>query len=182
MSEEIEQYPDEGIDEIHPRTEFEFVLFGQGRERMIFEPDSVTLKIKRGQPRVERGLMTIDTEMVELQMEGESKLLGPLRLRGGSQLLEDEERPITGKVIEMEPETRFPAENFFDVYIEVETELGIVYNRKPEHMVATITDLPPDFAKTPYQSTTEINLYLRGAAEDAAPVGAIVAVEHKAKE
>ncbi len=180
MAADVERYPDEGIDEIHPRTEFEFVLFGRGRERMIFEPDAVTLKVKRGRPRVERGLMTIDTEMIELQMAGESELLGPLRLTGGSQLREDEERPITGKVIELEPETRFPAENFFDVYIEVETKLGTVYNRKPEHMVATITDLPPDFAKTPYQSTTEINLYLRGAAEDAPPVGAIVEVQHSA--
>jgi hypothetical protein len=173
-----EQYPDEGVDEIHPRTEFEFVLFGRGRERMVFEPDAVTLKVRRGQPRVERGLMTIDTEMIELQMEGESELLGPIRLSGGSQLREADDRPITGKVIELDPGTRFPAENFFDVLLEVETPLGVVYNRKPEHMVATITDLPPDFAKTPYQSTTEINLYLRGAEEDAAPVGAIVEVQH----
>jgi hypothetical protein len=124
--------------------------------------------------------MTVDTEMIELQMEGESKLLGPIRLTGGSQLLEDEARRITGKVIEMEPDTRFPAENYFDVFIEVETPLGTVYNRKPEHMVATITDLPPDFAKTPYQSTTEISLYLRGAPEDAPPVAAIVEVQHRA--
>jgi hypothetical protein len=54
MSAGPEQYPDEGIDEIHPRTEFEFVLFGQGRERVLFEQDVVTLKIRRGQPRVER--------------------------------------------------------------------------------------------------------------------------------
>jgi hypothetical protein len=175
-----ELYPSEGIDEIHPRTEFEFVLFGRGRERMVFESDVVTLKVKRGEPRVERGLMTIDTEMIELQMAGESELLGPIRLRGGTQLLEDAERPITGKVIELEPKTRFPAENFFDVFVEVETRLGTVYNRKPEHMVATITDLPPDFAKTPYRSTTEINLYLQGADEDAPPVGAIIEVQHDA--
>lgn len=149
---------------------------------MVFPPDAVTLKIRRGQPRTERGLKTIDTEMVELQMEGESELLGgPIRLTGGTRMLEDDSRPITGKVIEMEPGERFPAENFFDVFIEVETPLGTVYNRKPEHMVATITDLPPDFAKTPYRSTTEINLYLKGAEEDAPPVGAVTEVQHRAE-
>lgn len=177
--ERAELFPVEiGIDEIHPLTTMDVHIFGKGTETIEFQPENVTLKVKRGQPySLRNGLMAIDTEMVELFMTGESKLLGPMTLRGGGQLAEDDTRRINGKIIEMEPGNRFPAENYFDVLLEIETQHGVFMNKKPEHMVAYITDIPPNFAKTPYQSTTEINLYSKDN-PDGAPVGAIINVSH----
>jgi len=157
----------------------EVTIFGVDRERIEFDPDHVTLRIRRGAPYKARGLTTIDTEMVALELEGESNRLGPLKLRGGFDLLHDEERRIFGKVIELEPGNPFPAENFFDVFVEVETEAGRFVNRKPEHMVAIIDAIPPNFSTTPYRSTTEINLYDSSAeALHSAPTAAISLVQH----
>jgi hypothetical protein len=111
-------------------------------------------------------------------MYAESEMLGRLTLRGGSSVVADSERRITGQIIEQEPGAAFPADNYFDVLLEIETPQGVFFNRKPEHMVATITDIPPDFRKTPYRSTTEINLYSRED-PDGPPVGVIRAVAHK---
>ena len=167
-----------GIDEIHPFTTVEIHVFGKGTETIKFYPENVALKIERGVPHTAKnGLKTIETEMTELLMTGESELFGQMTLKGGSQLVEDKTRKITGKIIEMEPGKRFPAENYFDVLLEIETQYGVLMNKKPEHMVAHITDIPPDFAKTPYQSTTEINLYRKDDL-DSAPIGAIINVQH----
>jgi hypothetical protein len=176
---ENQRLPGAGEDVIHPQTSMTVDIFGVGSETIDFAPEDVTLRIRRSSPRrAENGLMTIDTEMTELHMTGESKLLGKMRLRGGSAVVQDAERRITGAIIETRPGAGLPAHNFFDVLLEIETERGVFLNRKPEHMVATITDIPPNFAKTPYQSTTEINLYPAGQF-DAAPVGVIRAVQHK---
>jgi len=156
------------------------VVFGQRSEHIEFGPSEVTLRIRRGEPYLSRGLLTIDTEMVELHLEGKSTLVGDITLRGGFDALRDEQRRIYGKVIELEPGTGFPAENYFDVFVEIETSAGKFANRKPEHMVATIDRIPPDFSRTPYSSTTEINLYgdsVEGL-EAAAPIGAIALVQH----
>ncbi|HJP95807.1 MAG TPA: hypothetical protein VJ843_00390 [Candidatus Saccharimonadales bacterium] len=171
--------PLEGADEIHPETSMVVDIFGQGTEKIVFPPENVTLKIKRGQPfKARNGLTTIETEMVELNLKGESKLLGSLTLKGGAEVVQDPNRKITGKIIETEPGVGLPADNYFDVLLEIETEHGVFFNKKPEHMVATITDIPPNFAKTPYFSTTEINLYSK-LNPDGPPVGVIREVAHK---
>lgn len=170
-----DEFPNIGEDEIHPRTTITVNIFGKGEETIVFPPESVTLKIARSMPYIAvSGLASIETEMVELHMTGQSELLGPITLRGGTRLAD---RKITGRIIESSPGRRFPADNFFDVLLEIETQQGIFFNKKPEHMVAVIEDIPPNFAKTPYRSTTEINLYSR-ANPDGPPVGAIVAVAH----
>ena len=171
-----DKLPAQAEDVIHPRTTMTINVFGVGEETIVFPPENVTLRIRRSRPyRAVSGLATIDTEMVELQMSGTSTLLGTLKLRGGAEISED--RLIHGKIIEIAPGRGFPADNFFDVLLEVETDKGVFFNKKPEHMVALIEDISPNFAKTPYQSTTEINLYSRQNPQGA-PVAAIVAVAH----
>jgi hypothetical protein len=177
-----EVFPTAGEDEIHPETEMQLVIFGQGKERINFPPEQATLRVRRSEPYETRGLKAIDTEITSLELNGESELLGRMTLRGGSDQVKDDERRIYGRIVELEPGQRFPAENWFDVYIEIETEHGTFRNRKPEHMVAEITDIPPDFNKTPYRATTEINLYRIDAAEDEAPVGAIGDLQHKSSK
>jgi hypothetical protein len=183
LDETMELFPmRSGMDEIHPFTTVEIHVFGKGTEVIKFYPENVALKIERGVPHTaQSGLKTIETEMTELYMTGESQLFGQMTLKGGSLVVEDKTRKITGKIIEMEPGKRFPAENYFDVLLEIETQYGVFMNKKPEHMVAQITDIPPDFAKTPYQSTTEINLYLKDDLEGA-PIGAILNVQHASND
>jgi hypothetical protein len=171
-------FPAEGVDVIHPQTTITVKVFGGGTEAIAFAPENVTLRIKRGQPYVaSNGLTSIDTEMVELLLAGNSKLLGPIVLRGGSETPGNASRPIVGKIVEEVPGEPFPALNFFDVLLQVETERGVFVNKKPEHMVATIDEIPPNFAKTPYRATTEINLYPREDPE-ADPVAVITFAQH----
>jgi hypothetical protein len=172
---QVSGFPSTGEDEIHPQTTMTVNLFGKGQETIVFPAEAVTLRIARSNPFVAvSGLASIETEMVDLHMTGESELLGPITLRGGTRR---GDRKITGRIIESSPGRRFPADNFFDVLLEIETRQGVFFNKKPEHMVAVIEDIPPNFAKTPYRSTTEINLYSR-ASPDGPPIGAIVKVEH----
>lgn len=175
-------YPaDSGVDELHPRTRATFAVFGVGTEQVEFPPETSTIRVRRGEPyRDINGLESIDTEMISLDLRGESELLGPVHLVGGSEQVDEPERRIAGKVVEYEPGNYFPAENWFDVFVEVRTNLGTFVNRRPERMSANIDRLPPSFTDTPYSSATEINLYPKAevATLQAAPVGAILMVEH----
>lgn len=133
MSDELpETYPaTAGIDELHPLTRITVAVFGLGVDTIEFAPEQTTLRIKRSEPyRDDRDLLAVDTEMVALELRGESAMLGPISLRGGSELIPDPERAIHGRIVQATKDGAFPADNWFDVFLEVETRMGTFVNRK----------------------------------------------------
>ena len=82
------------------------------------------------------GRMTIDTELVAMDLTGPSPF-GSLHLR------ESPSRPSLGQIRQQTAGQDFPADSFFDVFVEMETPLGLLHNEQPVRMTAAIGSLPP---------------------------------------
>lgn len=82
------------------------------------------------------GRMTIDTEIVSLHLTGMTAL-GPVVVR------ESSFRESTGQVTQQTPGEDFPADSFFDVFVEIDTPLGTFLNKDPILLQAVIDSLPP---------------------------------------
>lgn len=97
------------------------------------------------------GRDTIQTELVQMTLTGTSPLFGPIQLR---------ESPILvspGQVSQQTPGADFPADSFFDVFVEIDTLSGTLHNQQPLHMQSVIHALPP--INEPYSSTASVQLY-----------------------
>lgn len=95
--------------------------------------------IQRGDPGDEDcdGLAEIGTEMISVQLNGQSQVLGPIIL------VNDPDVPSLGQVKQKRPEPGFfPADSFFDVFFEVQTAFGTagVGQTQPR---AVVDALPP---------------------------------------
>jgi len=111
------------------------------------------------------GRTDIQTEIVSMELSG--KLWGlPITIRAGSDL----GLPAsTGAVEEQAPGTNFPADSFFDVFVELlGTPYGPLTNYPPNapspqpiHMSATIHGLPP-YGDTYASSGPDVTLYDAG--------------------
>lgn len=94
--------------------------------------------VKRSDPVTpEDGRQVIDTEIIQLQLAGTTPL-GPLAIR------QNPDRPSTGQVRQQDAGLDFPADSFFDVFVEVEVAGTVLENRMPVHMENVINSLPPD--------------------------------------
>lgn len=81
-------------------------------------------------------------EMLSMDLRGNSPQ-GPFRLR------ESPSRPSMGSIRSPGFDT-FPAQSFFDVFVEIELQTQTLCNQQPFHMVATIQGVPPTM--DPFQS------------------------------
>jgi hypothetical protein len=108
------------------------------------------------------GLADIQTEIVSMELKG--KLFGlPITIKAGSDFAL---RPSIGAVEQQAPGVDFPADSFFDVYIELDgTPYGPLRNYPPNapsldpiHMSATIHGLPP-YGDTYRSSGADVRLW-----------------------
>lgn len=118
----IALFPTQGEDQFHSAITLGFAplcilppmssVIGFG-PTVIQREDPITLPDGRAQ---------IPTEMVEMTLQGVlfgGSLMGPVTIR------ESPDRPSPGNITELEAGTDFPAESFFDVFIEVDIPGGI---------------------------------------------------------
>ena len=86
------------------------------------------------------GLMDIQTEILAMNLVGTSPA-GPIFLR------ESPTRASLGRVEQQSPGADFPAQSFFDVFVELEVAgLGSVHNEQPIRVEALIDAIPPTLA------------------------------------
>jgi hypothetical protein len=88
----------------------------------------------------------IATEIVFMDLIGEAPPFGPVFTRAGRHApsafpLE----PTTGEITQITPGIDFPAESFFDVYVEIEIpDAGLILrNQEPFRMEAVVDEIPP---------------------------------------
>ncbi|RMG23069.1 MAG: hypothetical protein D6730_15245, partial [Bacteroidetes bacterium] len=102
--------------------------------------------IQRSHPMMEGNQRFVQTQMLEMNLQGQSAI-GPILI----QL--QRERPSMGQILDMNPDENldFPAESFFDVYIEAfipELEM-VLHNEEPLRVMSIIDCIPP--IGTPYE-------------------------------
>jgi hypothetical protein len=95
----------------------------------------------------------IDTLMAKAQFEGQSDCLGSLTTRL------NRNSPSAGGVSRLTPEEYFPADSFFDVFVEVDSGIGSLFTQDPSHMTTTINSLPPELGEIYFGPGTVIPLY-----------------------
>jgi hypothetical protein len=99
------------------------------------------------------GRTTIQTEMIAMDMTGSDAALGPIHVR------ESPSRPSLGQIRQQSPGTDFPADSFFDVFIEMDTAMGTMHNEQPIHMQSVINSIPPGLALYISPTNPDIPLY-----------------------
>ena len=114
------------------------------------------------------GLMDIQTEITAMNLVGMSPA-GPLTLR------QSQTRASRGLVEQQSKGADFPADSFFDVFVEIEVAgLGRVHNEEPVRVAAVIDAIPPILAY--YRPTKPLTVPLLDATGQ--PVGVIRNVIH----
>ncbi len=97
--------------------------------------------IKRADPVTPpSGQQQIETELIEMTLQGTlygGTLVGPVEIR------EDPNRVSPGRITELKAGTDFPAESFFDVFIEVDIMGVTLINKNPVPMRRIINEIPP---------------------------------------
>jgi hypothetical protein len=79
-------------------------------------------RIRRGNPYIDGGLRTIDTEIVSMELRGIDPFDQPVSVTLNPAL------PSTGQIQAQAPNTDFPADSFFDVFVEIQTAAGTFHN------------------------------------------------------
>lgn len=117
--------------------------------------------VLRSDPRPDGGRNVIDVEIVQMELTGSSPL-GPATIR------QNPRRRSTGQIRARNEQSDFPADSFFDVFVEIELGDIRVENRSPIHMEAVIQEIPPRI--TVYRSLTDpvIPLFVAGTEQLAA--------------
>ena len=145
-----------------------------------FGTDHVTLRgpttINRSAPCLgcgPGGRTVIQTEMVQLDLQGVSPMLGPVFVQESPSL------PSQGQVMQQAPGVDFPAESFFDIFFQIQTQVGVLHNNQPLRMQSVIYGIPPisslyfpPFPSTPIQLFNNLNQpvgFLRHAAHVPVP-------------
>ena len=95
-------------------------------------------RVTRSDPTLDGDVYVVTTEIVEMELTG-SASFGDVIVRQSTQ------DQSMGEVRQREPGQDFPADSFFDVFVEVEVPgLGMtLHNEEPLRMEAELTDLPP---------------------------------------
>ena len=159
-------YPGEGTD-VFPSTAGIQVSFpGIGGAVVKLEGQTV---VKRSEPYMGPGeLMTIDTEILSMELAGFDPYLGELVLTLNRQY------PSTGQIRQSNSDGESPMESFFDVFVELYTGLGFLHNLAPIRMLATIESIPPRAGVFEYVGEPHLPLYDESGLE----LGYIVNVKH----
>jgi len=80
-----------------------------------------------------------------------------------------------GEIRSLAPAENFPADSFFDVFVEIDTAAGLLHTNDPSHMTTTINDVPPEPGEIYYGPGTVIPIYDTTGVQ----VGEILEVSHE---
>jgi len=83
------------------------------------------------------GRIKIDTEIISMNLVGSSAYIGPITI------IESPSKKSNGTIQQKTAGIDFPADSFFDVYIEIQTVIGTFHNDDPKRMSAIIYQIPP---------------------------------------
>jgi len=162
-------YPDAGVDLMKDTTAtVDLEIFGP----MGFN-ETLTAKgptnVSRSDPYNDiDGYAMINTTIVFMNLTGFSAHMGPIAI------VESPSKTSNGTIREWTIGKDFPADSFFDVYIEINTTFGTFHNDDPVHMRSVIYRIPP-FGALYYPPVETI--FLKNEAEGI--VGRIVHATHK---
>ncbi len=145
------RFPPAGRDCLDALVPHMMVNLGQGPFPIVL---SGTSSISRTAPYIDPGSLieTVETEMVALNLQGYLPDGMPVTLTLQSAL------PSFGIITSQSPTQTFPADSFFDVFVEIETPGGVYVNssRDPLILHAVIDSIPPISAT--YQSQGPVPL------------------------
>jgi hypothetical protein len=143
-------YPPAGEDTFPSGALLTAEIFGVGSFDVVLNGPTT---VRRGDPADEDGdgLTDIRTEILAMELTGMSPV-GPITLR------QSREQPSRGRVEQLDPATPFPADSFFDVFVELDTAAGPLHNATPVHMQTAINAIPPIMAFYQSPPTAEIPL------------------------
>jgi hypothetical protein len=122
------------------------------------------------------GLLEIPTEIQELNLYENHTAFGPYRI------IESPIRNSIGITKALQTGTQYPAESFFDVYLEILTEtspLGILVTKDPLRLQANVDTLFP--LDTMYVAQDTVMLYQINS-QEGPPVGRIVGAAYVPRE
>jgi hypothetical protein len=126
--------------------------------------------VRRGDPEDTNhdGRIEVKTEILEMRLTGNGPA-GPLSLHQSST------RPSRGQIEQLTPGTDFPANSFFDIFVELDIPgVGPVHNEDPVHMRTDIRAIPPELAY--YRPPDSIAVPLLDA--NGRPVGSLTHALH----
>lgn len=87
------------------------------------------------------GHIKIDTEIVSMNLVGTSSNIGPITI------VESPSETSSGTIRQLSPGIDYPADSFFDVFVEIKTILpppySTLHNDDPVRMSTTINGIPP---------------------------------------
>jgi len=130
-------YQPAGMDEFDSSARVTIDLRASGGPELSVTADGRT-RIERGDPQDDPGdgRAVIDTEIVSMALRSVTPL-GEIEIR------ENPARPSAGIIKQQEPGTDYPADSFFDVFVEVHTPLGVFHNKTAIRLNSVIDALPP---------------------------------------
>ena len=93
--------------------------------------------VQRSDPQAgSDGRNVIDTEIVQMDLVGSSPL-GPVSIQ------QSPTRRSVGQIVARQRGQDFPADSFFDIFVEIRVGESTLINEVPIHMSAVITEIPP---------------------------------------
>jgi len=119
------------------------------------------------------GRIKIDTEIISMNLVGTSNYIGPITI------IESPSKKSNGAIQQRTAGIDFPADSFFDVFVEIHTTLPspnkILHNDDPKHMSTIITKIPP--SGSTYEGPQAIPL----KNEQDTLIGYMLSTRHKAE-
>lgn len=134
-------YPAAGSDLFDPsKVTIDWII----RPEPDFFPATGPTTIQRGDPYDPGdGHQTIDIEIVSMELTGISPLLGPVTVRVGRSFGLP---PSTGTIRQQTPGVDFPADSFFDVFFEINTQelppMSTLHNNDLVRIITVISSIP----------------------------------------
>jgi hypothetical protein len=163
-------YPSAGFDYMANTTATtELEIIGMFTETIIAKGPTT---VSRGTPyNFGDSCIKIDTEIVYMNLVGNSSYIGPITI------VESPSKASTGAIQQQTAGIDFPADSFFDVYIEIHTALPspntTLHNNVPKHMSTIIIQIPP--SGSTYEGPQPIPLYN----QQDQPIGFMLSTRHR---
>ncbi len=148
-------------------------ILGQKEIQVVLRGPTTIDRLKP-EKNLDDGRWQIETEIISMDLKGH--ILGmPIQVR------ESPDKHSTGIIRQITPGVDFPAESFFDVYVEIQTPLprpfNIIYNKGPVIM-SNIIDYIPPYLDNYTSNNTPVPLYTKTGIFSNRPIGYIVNASH----
>ncbi|MCP4656115.1 MAG: hypothetical protein GY856_11935 [bacterium] len=133
----VAAYPSAGFDRFDSSATVTIDLTLSGGPIMANIEVAGRVEIQRSDPYDPGdGRITIDTEITKFQLRGMTDL-GPITITESPTLLS------TGEIKQQSVGVDYPADSFFDVFVDIDGPTGLLYNTAGIHLEATIYGIPP---------------------------------------